>query len=117
MSNIGPGTSSGEELPRFLVATDRYEQFLHGLTVEGDGDQRFAYFDELMTACSGLTEIAQMYDFVRATPSLADTEVVAANGRLLVAELSRPDIPDEVKAIYQDLYGEDLRQYITPKDL
>lgn len=117
MIDSNPGSTSGEELPRFLVATDRYEQFLHGLTVEGDSDQRFAYFDELMTACSGLTEIAQMYDFVRATPSLAGTEVVAANGRLLVAELARPDIPEEVKTIYQTLYEEDLRQYAAPEDL
>jgi len=111
MTNDNSGTSSGAERPRFLVATDQYEQFLHGVTVEGDNDQRFAYFYEIMTACGGLRAAAQTYDFVSTIPSLADTEAVATNARRLATELSRPDIPDEVKAIYQDLYGEDLQQY------
>lgn len=107
-----------DDQPRFLVASQRYEQFLGSQADEiADVTKRAQLVGDLMNACSPLVGIAQNYEFIKATPELAGTQAETVMGQKLWQALSGPDIPGEVRDIYVDLYGQDIAQYAQPADV
>ena len=101
-----------KELPRFLLAVRHYEQFLETKAKELgnlDANTRAGRINELMAACGGISRAAQEYDFAISTPSLAGTPAETIAGQILAAKLAEPGVPPEVKTMYEELYGDDLR--------
>ena len=97
-----------KDLPRFLVAVGRYEEYLQSLVFEGDAMQRYQQFADLIKASNGLMAAAQTYDFTLSYPGLEGTQAVVVAGQNLGGKLSDPSIPAEVRSIYTELYSEDL---------
>lgn len=108
--------SAEKELPRFLLAVKRYEQFLETKAKELgslDANTRAGRIHELMTACGGISRTAQEYDFAINSPSLAGTSAETIAAQSLAAKLAEPGVPPEVKAMYEELYGDDLRKHLS----
>ena len=109
-------SSTDKELPRFLLAVQRYEQFLETKAKELgslDANARAGRINELMAACGGISRAAQDYDFAISSPSLAGTSAEAIAGQSLASKLAEPGVPPEVKAMYEELYGDDLRKHLS----
>ena len=113
-----PEVAATKEVPRFIIASQRYEQFLISKAEEGgDPNERIHYFADVMAACGGLIGVSQTYEFISTHPDLAGSPGVDIAGQDLASALAQPGIPDEVRAIYMDLYGEGLSQYSSSAEI
>jgi hypothetical protein len=118
-ADIAPAEAiEGREAQRLMTAIQRYEEFLHSQSSKAGtaSDERIRFYSGVMAACDGLASAAQNYDFTKSIPDLAGTSAETAYGQELANLLARPDLPLEVRTIYMDLYGEDLRQYEAATD-
>lgn len=106
-----------EDTPRFIDAVMRLERYLQD-HVEGWGDtaeQRADTATRVMRVCSDAASAAQSLDFVTSYEGLAGTTAVTAAGRSLHEALQNPDIPQEVREIYGEIYAQDLAPFEQPE--
>lgn len=102
-----------QQQPRFLIAIQRYETFLSSQTSDiQDSKEAMDHFIQLSTSCLPLINMAQEYDFVSTNESLRGTSGETNLGQQLAQMLSDTQIPDEVRNIYQELYGEEVAHFL-----
>lgn len=103
------------QLPRFIVGVLRYEDFLKAIQLSGvRANERITHYQAIMKNCKELLDAAQTYDFMSIVPDFDGTEEMDRAGARLAAELHNQSVPEEVRAIYWDLYSGDVGRYIDP---
>ncbi len=115
-SDSNPEVAAEAELPRFMQATERYRQALAGIVAETEGtaEEQAIKMHEVMLASDPLVRLGQTIDFALSVPNLAASGLPARAAQEMAVELAREDsvIPAEIKAIYTDLYRDELRQSV-----
>lgn len=107
-----PSGSQNEEvaLPRFLTAATMTEQVIltHVTAHTGSAEEKAQFAHDFMHSFRGMQAMAQNYEFMSSMPDLADTEAFATAGQEFRQAIENPEVPEDIRAIYVGLYGEQL---------